>query len=509
MAAVAEAQVRKQPSLFGPAAAFLARPKQLLIDGGWVDALSGKTFETINPATEEPIASVALGDAADIDRAVVAARRAFDAGPWPRMTPAERQRILQKLGDLILDNGDELAWIESLDNGKSVNVARAADVALTADLFHYMAAWTRTLEGHVIPTSDFAIPGAQFHAYSVHEPVGVVGLISPWNYPLLIAAGWQMAAALAAGNTIVLKPSEVTPLSILRFGELALEAGVPPGVINIVPGLGGGAGAHLVSHPQVDKIGFTGSTRTGRGILKSVADSNLKKVTLELGGKSPDIILDDADLDAAIPGAAMGVFFNHGECCCAGTRIFVHEKVYDRVLEGLVAEAKKIRLGPGQDPKTDMGPLVSQAQFKTVTGYIDAGLQEGARLAVGGKRWGQKGYFVEPTLFIDVKPDMKIVREEIFGPVASVERFSSIDDVVRRANDTEYGLGAGLWTTDVRKVHALARAIRAGTVFVNCYNVFDAATPFGGYRQSGWGRNRGREAFEAFTETKAVYVKLN
>jgi phenylacetaldehyde dehydrogenase len=496
-------------SAHGPAAGFMSRGKKLLIDGQWVDSLSGQTFATINPATEDVLVQVALGDAADIDRAVAAARKAFDTGPWPRMLPAERQRILQKLGDLIEQNGDELAWIESLDNGKPVKVARAADIPLTADLFHYMAAHARTREGHVVPTSDFAIPGAEFHAYTTEEPVGVVGLITPWNYPLLIAAGWQMAGALAAGNTIVLKPSEVTPLSITRFGELALEAGVPPGVINLVHGYGAGAGARLVAHPQVDKIGFTGSTRTGRGLLKSVADSNLKKVTLELGGKSPDIIFDDADIDAAIAGVAMGVFFNQGECCCAGTRIYVHDKVYDRVVAGLAAEAKKIRIGSGQSAETDMGPVVSQAQFNTVMGYIDSGRADGAQVAVGGKRVGDKGYFIEPTLFTNVNPEMKIVREEIFGPVASIERFSDMEDVVRRANDTDYGLGAGIWTTDVRKTHQVAKAIRAGTVFVNCYNVFDAAMPFGGYKQSGWGRNRGRQAFEAFTETKAVYVKLN
>lgn len=493
----------------GLAADFLSTPIKLLVNGRWVDAVSGQTFTTINPATEAVLARVALGDAADIDRAVAAARKAFDEGPWPRMLPAERQRILQKLGDLIEANGDELAWIESLDNGKPAKVARAADIPLTADLFHYMPAHARTREGHVVPTSDFAIPGAEFHAYTVEEPVGVVGLITPWNYPLLIAAGWQMAGALAAGNTIVLKPSEVTPLSISRFGELALEAGVPPGVINIVHGYGAGAGARLVAHPHVDKIGFTGSTRTGRGLLKAVADSNLKKVTLELGGKSPDIIFEDADLDAAIAGVAMGVFFNQGECCCAGTRIYVHDKVYDRVVAGLSAEAKKIKLGSGQDPQTDMGPVVSQAQFNTVMSYIESGRSDGATVAVGGRRHGDKGFFIEPTLFTDVRADMEIVREEIFGPVASIERFTDIDDVIRRANDTDYGLGAGIWTTDVRKTHQVAKAIRAGTVFVNCYNVFDAAMPFGGFKQSGWGRNRGRQAFEAFTETKAVYVKLN
>ena len=493
----------------GPAEAFVNKTHRLLIDGQWVDAQSGQTFGTLNPATEEAITSVALGAAADIDAAVAAARKAFDDGPWPRMMPAERQRILQKIGDLIEQNGEELAWIESLDNGKPVKIAQAADIPLTADLFHYMAAHARTREGHVVPTSDFAIPGAEFHAYTVGEPVGVVGLITPWNYPLLIAAGWQMAGALAAGNTIVLKPSEVTPLSITRFGELALEAGIPPGVINIVQGYGADAGARLVEHPLVDKIGFTGSTRTGRGLLKSVADSNLKKVTLELGGKSPDIIFADADLDAAIAGVAMGVFFNQGECCCAGTRIYVEDKVYDRVVAGMVEKAKEIRLGSGQDPDVDMGPLVSQNQFDTVMGYVEAGKTDGATVAVGGARAGDRGFFVQPTLFTDVDRNMSIVREEIFGPVATIERFSDIDDVIRRANDTDYGLGSGIWTTDVRKTHHVARAIRAGTVFVNCYNVFDAAMPFGGYKQSGWGRNRGRQAFEAFTETKAVYVKLN
>lgn len=493
----------------GPAAQFLSTSKQLLINGEFVDAVSGKTFESFNPATEEKLTDIALGEAIDIDHAVEAARRAFDEGPWPKMAPAERQRILWKLGDLIEENLEELAWIESLDNGKPVKVARVADVPLTADLFRYMAGWVRTLEGAIVPTSDIAVPGAEFHAYTLREPVGVCGLITPWNYPLLIAAGWQMAACIAAGNTVVLKPSEVTPLSILRFGELALDAGVPAGVINIVPGFGAGAGARLAAHEQIDKIGFTGSTRTGRGILKAVADSNLKKVTLELGGKSPDIIMDDADLDVAIPGAAEGIFFNHGQCCCAGSRLYVQEKIFDRVVAGITDYAKSIRLGAGQDPETDMGPMVSQNQEQTVLSYIESGLEEGAELTTGGHKVGDKGYFIEPTVFINTNRTMKMVREEIFGPVLAIERFSDINDLVQKANDTDYGLGSGIWTTDLSNAHKVAKAIRAGTVFINCYNVFDAAMPFGGYRQSGWGRNRGKEAFEAYTETKAVYVRLD
>jgi phenylacetaldehyde dehydrogenase len=404
-------------SAYGAAAQFLSTPKQLLINGEWVNAVSGKTFATLNPATEEKLADVAQGGVEDIDRAVTAARQAFEQGSWSRMPPSERQRILFRLGDLILQHADELAWLESLDNGKPVSVAKVADIPLTADLFHYMAGSVRTLEGAIVPVSDIAVPGAEFHAYTLREPIGVVGLITPWNYPLLIAAGWQMAACLAAGNTVVLKPSEVTPLSILRFGELALEAGIPPGVINIVPGFGADAGARLSSHPDVDKIGFTGSTRTGRGILKAVAESNLKKVTLELGGKSPDIIMDDADLEVAIPGAAEGIFFNHGQCCCAGSRLYVQEKIYDRVVAGITDYAKTIRLGSGQDPNTQMGPLVSKNQENTVLGYIQSGLEEGAELTTGGHKVGDKGFFVEPTVFVNTNRNMKMVREEIFGPV--------------------------------------------------------------------------------------------
>ena len=494
---------------YGPAAQFLSAPKKLLINGEFVNAASGKTFATIDPATEEKLADIAQGGAEDIDRAVTAARQAFERGSWSSMTPSQRQRILYRLGDLILENADELAWLESLDNGKPVSVARVADIPLTADLFHYMAGWVRTLEGSVVPVSDIAVPGAEFHAYTLREPIGVVGLITPWNYPLLIAAGWQMAACLAAGNSVVLKSSEVTPLSVLRFGELALEAGIPEGVINIVPGFGSDAGARLSSHPDVDKIGFTGSTRTGRGILKAVADSNLKKVTLELGGKSPDIIMDDADLDVAIPGAAEGIFFNHGQCCCAGSRLYVQEKIYDRVVAGISDYAKNIRLGSGQDADTQMGPLVSKNQENTVLGYIQSGLDEGAEMTTGGHKVGDKGFFVEPTVFVNTNSQMKMVREEIFGPVLSIERFSGLEDLVQKANDTEFGLGSGIWTTDLSNAHKVAKAIRAGTVFINCYNVFDAAMPFGGYKQSGWGRNRGKEAFEAYTETKAVYVRLD
>ncbi len=494
---------------YGSAAQFLSTPKKLLINGEFVDAASGQTFVTINPATEEKLTDIARGGVEDIDRAVTAARQAFEHGSWSSMTPSQRQRILYRLGDLILENADELAWLESLDNGKPASVARVADVPLTADLFHYMAGWVRTLEGSVVPVSDLAVPGAEFHAYTLREPIGVVGLITPWNYPLLIAAGWQMAACLAAGNTVVLKPSEVTPLSILRFGELALEAGIPEGVINIVPGFGTDAGARLSSHPDVDKIGFTGSTRTGRGILKAVADSNLKKITLELGGKSPDIIMDDADLDVAIPGAAEGIFFNHGQCCCAGSRLYVQEKIYDRVVAGISDYAKTIRLGSGQDANTQMGPLVSKNQENTVLGYIQSGLDEGAEITTGGHKVGDKGFFVEPTVFVNTNSQMKMVREEIFGPVLSIERFSDLEDLVQKANNTEFGLGSGVWTTDLSNAHKVAKAIRAGTVFINCYNVFDAAMPFGGYKQSGWGRNRGKEAFEAYTETKAVYVRLD
>ena len=480
---------------------FLATPRKLLIDGKWVQAHSGKTFDSIDPATGEVLARVAEGDKADIDLAVKAARRAFETGPWSKMTASERGRIIWRIGDLLQENLEEFAELETLDNGKPLSVARVADVPLAADLFHYMAGWATKIEGSTIPIAG------PFLAYTRREPIGVVGQIIPWNFPLLMAA-WKLGPALATGCTVVLKPAEQTPLSALRLGEIALEAGLPPGVLNIVTGFGETAGASLAAHPDVDKIAFTGSTEVGKLIVQAAAD-NLKKVTLELGGKSPNIVFDDADVKQATAGAANAIFFNHGQCCCAGSRLFVEDKIFDKVVEGVSESAKKIKVGPGMNADTTMGPLVSEEQFRRVRGYMEAGLNEGAKAVVGGKTVGNRGYFVEPTVLVNTKPTMKVVQEEIFGPVVTAMPFKSIDEIAAEANNTTYGLAAGIWTKDIAKAHSLANKLKAGPVWVNCYNVFDAAMPFGGYKQSGWGREMGKEALELYTETKAVCVRIN
>jgi len=485
---------------------FIARKHKMLINGKWLDSASGKTFPTYDPSTGEVLAQIAEGDREDINRAVHAARNAFESGPWPRFTVSERGRLIWKLADLLEENLEEFAELESLDNGKPLKIARVADVPLAVDLFRYMAGWATKIEGNTIPISVPYTPGAKYLAYTLREPVRVVGQIIPWNFPLLMAA-WKLGPALATGNTVILKPAEQTPLTALRLGELIQEAGFPDGVVNIVPGYGETAGAALAAHPDVDKIAFTGSTEVGKLILQAAA-GNLKKVSLELGGKSPNVVFADADVDKAVAGAASAIFFNHGQCCCAGSRLYVEKRIFDKVVDGVAHEAEKITLGSGFEPTSDMGPLVSKEQLDRVCGYLEAGFAEGAKAVTGGSKYGDKGYFVKPTVLVNTNDNMKVVREEIFGPVVTAMPFDDVAQVVPKANNSEYGLAAGIWTKDIQKAHTLASQLRAGTVWINCYNIFDAALPFGGYKQSGWGREMGHEVLEAYTETKAVCTAL-
>ncbi len=483
---------------------FLSKPRPMLIDGQWVETASGKTFETYNPATGEVLARVASAEAADVDRAVRAARKAFESAAWRDLSPSKRGRLLWKLADLIEANLEELAELETLDNGKPLFFSRAVDVPSAVEMFRYMAGWATKVEGNTIPLASPA--AGKYFAYTLREPVGVVGQIIPWNFPLMMAS-WKMAPALAAGCTLVLKPAEQTPLTALRLGELVMQAGFPAGVINIVPGFGETAGAALAAHLDVDKIAFTGSTEVGRLIVKAAA-GNLKKVSLELGGKCPNVVLADADMKTAISGSANASFFNQGQCCTAGSRLFVHQAVFHQVIEGVANVAKKYRMGPGIDPNTNMGPVVSQEQLERVCGYLEAGAREGAKAVTGGRRREGAGYFVEPTVLVDVKPEMKVVREEIFGPVVTAIPFNEPEEVAAFANDTVYGLAAAVWTRDVSQAHRLASKLRAGTVWINCYNVLDPALPFGGYKQSGWGREMGHEALELYTETKSVCLAI-
>jgi phenylacetaldehyde dehydrogenase len=494
------------PQIHPQVADFLEKPRKMLINGKWVNAVSGKTFPTYNPSTGEVLAHVAEGDREDVDQAVKAARKAFDDGPWRRLSASERGRLIWKLADLLESHTEEFAYLESLDNGKPLTIARAADVPLAVDLFRYMAGWATKIEGNTIPISVPYTPGAKYLAYTLREPVGVAGQIIPWNFPLLMAA-WKVGPALAAGCTVVLKPAEQTPLSALRLGDLIMEAGFPEGVVNIVPGYGETAGAALAAHPDVDKVAFTGSTEVGKLIVHAAA-GNLKKVSLELGGKSPNVIFKDADLDMAIEGAASAIFFNHGQCCCAGSRLYVEKPIFDRVVEGVANHAKKIHVGSGLDPETTMGPLVSEEQLSRVCGYLEAGFSEGATALSGGHRKGDKGYFVEPTVLVNTNEDMKVVREEIFGPVVAAMPFNDPEEILPRANNSEYGLAAAVWTRDISKAHRTADLLRSGTVWINCYNIFDAALPFGGYKQSGWGREMGHDALNLYTQTKAICTKL-
>jgi aldehyde dehydrogenase (NAD+) len=475
------------------------RQTQLFINGQWVPSASGKTFSTYNPATEELIADVAEGNEADIDRAVKAARSAFEDGPWSKMDARDRGRLLYKLADLIEDELDELATLESLDNGKPIRDAKAADLPLVIDCLRYYAGYADKIHGKTIP-----IRGNYF-CYTRSEPVGVVGQIIPWNFPMLMTA-WKWGPALAAGCTIVMKPAEQTPLTCLRMARLAQKAGFPDGVINIVPGFGE-TGAALVRHPDVDKIAFTGSTEVGKIIMREAA-TTLKRVTLELGGKSPNIVLDDSDIDAAAAGSHFGLYFNQGQCCTAGSRLFVHEKIHDKLIDKIVALNKSRKLGDPLDHQTEQGPQVSQEQFDRVMGFIESGKKEGAQMISGGNRFGSRGYYIEPTLFTGVSDNMKIAQEEIFGPVMSCLKFKDLDEVIKRANKTCYGLAAAIWTKDLSKAHYFASKLRAGTVWVNCYDVFDTAAPFGGFKQSGIGRELGEAAIANYVENKTVTVSL-
>jgi aldehyde dehydrogenase (NAD+) len=474
---------------------------KLLINNEWVPAESGKTFSTFNPATGQEIAQIGEADVPDVNKAVKAARSAFEGGPWRKMSAAERGRLLNRLADLIERDGEELAYLESLDNGMPLTVARSVALPLTLGAFRYYAGWADKNQGKTIPVSG------DYFCYTRHEPVGVCGQITPWNFPLLMYS-WKLGPALATGNTVVLKPAEQTPLTALRIGELIVEAGFPPGVVNMLPGFGPTAGAALANHMDVDKMAFTGSAEVGHLIMEASGRSNLKRVSLELGGKSPNIVFADADMDQAIEGCHLALFFNQGQVCCAGSRLFVEERVYDEFVEKSVTRAERRTVGDPFEEGTEQGPQIDGIQFEKVMSYIDAGKREGADLLTGGNRVGDRGYFIAPTVFAGVRDDMKIAREEIFGPVMSIIKFRHLDEVIERANNTTYGLAAAVWTRDIGKAHAIANSVKAGTVWVNCFNVFDAAAPFGGFKQSGVGREMGEYGLHEYTEVKTVTLKL-
>ncbi|HLU26562.1 MAG TPA: aldehyde dehydrogenase family protein [Longimicrobiales bacterium] len=478
-------------------------PGRLFVGGEWVDPVEGRTFETRFPATGEVLAEVAEAGPADVDAAVTAARQAFESGPWPRMDAADRGALLWKLADAIEARSEALVRLEVLDNGKPYREAKI-DIQQTVDAFRYYAGWATKLEGETIPVRGNILN------YTLREPVGVVGAIIPWNFPLLMAA-WKVAPALACGNTIVLKPAEQTPLTALELAFLAAEVGFPPGVLNVVPGFGETAGAALVRHPGVDKIAFTGSTAVGKTIMREAAAS-LKRVSLELGGKSPNVVFPDADLDAAVRGAHAGIFYNTGQCCTAGSRLLVHRSIHDELLDRLVSRASALQPGDPLDPKTRYGPLISDEQMARVLGYIARAREEGAELRLGGARapyqGEEKGYWVQPTIFDGVKAEHTLAREEVFGPVLAVMTFDDEEEAAHLANATEYGLAAGVWTKDVGRAHRFARLLRSGTVWINTYHPLDASSPFGGYKQSGFGRELGGASLDLYTQVKSVWVNL-
>lgn len=499
--------IAAQPAPSSRVAEFLKRPPRLFIAGEWVEPASGAVVAVFDPATGQQVAVVPDANGADVDRAVAAARAAFEGGPWPAMLPAQREALLWRLSDLIDAHADELAELESIDNGKTKFMAGLVDVPGARNHFRYMAGWATKIEGSTIDVSiNPARADGRMNAYTRREPVGVVAQIIPWNFPLVMAA-WKLAPALAAGCTCVLKPAEQTPLTALRLGELIAEAGFPPGVVNIVTGNGETAGAALVAHPGVDKIAFTGSTVVGK-LINKLATDTMKRVSLELGGKSPVIVLSDMDPETAAGGAAQAIFFNAGQVCAAGSRLFVHRKLFDKVVEGVAGAADSIHLGPGLDPATQMGPLVSTEQQRRVLDYIESGRAAGASLVTGGEAVQHPGYFVKPTVMANVRPDMKVVREEIFGPVLVANRFDDLDEVAAQANDTPYGLSASIWSNDLKAVHRLIPKIRAGTVWVNCHGPVDANMPFGGYKHSGVGREHGRVGIEMYTELKSVCMAI-